>query len=322
MTQLILDKNSYACQAQETVLDTLLRKNVDISYSCKKGTCHSCIVRSTDIAPPAASQNGLKDTLKQQNYFLACCCVPEKDMSIKLPEQSELFSECVVVAHEMLNRNTLLLTVKHQDAIEYKPGQFVNLQKEGGVTRSYSISNIPQQPGTLEFHIRKIPGGQFSEWAHDTLKIGDMLPISDAQGHCFYLPERKEQSMVLIGTGTGLAPLVGILADALSQGHLGPIHLFHGSSTVEDLYRVNEMHQLAKEHSNFHYTPCVSTGTAPEGFNAGRAHEVALSAITDFSGWRVFLCGHPDMVNQMKTESFLKGASIADIYTDAFHVSS
>ena len=322
MTKLTIGENSYTCEPEETVLDALLRQDVVVPFACKKGTCHSCMLRSTDTIPPTIAQGDLKDTLKKQNYFLACRCVPEQDMSLKLPDQSEFFTEGKVVANEMLNRNTILLIIECLDAPEYNAGQFVNLQREDGLTRSYSISNTPQESKTLEFHIRRLPGGRFSEWVHDELKVGDMLAVSEPQGHCFYLPDRKKQGILLVGTGSGLAPLAGILTDALSHGHSGPIHLFHGSREKEDLYRIDEMRQLSTENQNFSYTPCISGGHVPEGFSSGRANEVALNAIADLSGWRVFLCGHPDMISQMKTVAFLKGASIADIYTDAFHVST
>jgi NAD(P)H-flavin reductase len=82
------------------------------------------------------------------------------------------------------------------------------------------------------------------------------------------------------------------------------------------------MHQLAGQHQNFHYTPCLSGSHVPEGFAAGRVNEIALSGIPDLKDWRVFLCGHPEMVNQMKKQAFLKGAAIADIYADAFLIST
>jgi NAD(P)H-flavin reductase/ferredoxin len=321
MYKLTIAEQSYTCQTDETVLDTLLRENVNISYACKKGTCHSCMIRCLDTPPPAAAQLGLKDTLKKHQHFLACLCRPEQDMTLKLPDQSEFYSEGKVVVHEMLNRNTLLLVIAFNDAFEFNAGQFVNLQRPDGVTRSYSIANIPQQSNTLEFHIRHLSGGKFSSWLHHELKTGDTILVSEARGHCFYLPDRKDQGILLVGTGTGLAPLAGILTDALSHGHSGDIYLFHGSRHVEDMYRINEMRQLAKQHENFHYIPCLSGHYVPDGFAEGRANDVALATLADLKGWRVFLCGHPDMVNQMKRMTFLKGASSADIYTDAFLMS-
>lgn len=321
MTKLTLGEESYTCQPEETVLETLLREGVDISYACKQGTCLSCMTRSTKCAPPEAAQKGLKDTQKRLNYFLACLCHPEQDMQLKLPDQSEIFSQGKVIVNEMLNHNTLLLKIECQDIQEYFAGQFVNLQRDDGLIRSYSIANIPQQDGILEFHIRRLPNGQFSEWLHDEIKIGDNIAVSEPQGHCFYIPDRADQGLLLVGTGTGLAPLAGILEDALKQGHTGPVMLFHGSSQVEDLYRIDELREFADKYDNFSYFPCVSSENVPEGFISGRADKVALAQMQDWKGWRVFLCGHPEMVSSMKMEAFMKGVSMGDIFTDAFVVS-
>ena len=318
MTKITLREKSYTCQPDESVLDTLIREEVDISYACQKGTCHSCLTRSVDQAPPEAAQKGLKDTQKRQKYFLACLCHPEQDMQIKLPEQSELFSQGTVVVNEMLNHNTLLLKIECQDIQEYFAGQFVNLQREDGLIRSYSIANVPKQDGILEFHIRRLPDGKFSEWLHDKIKVGDSISVSEPQGHCFYIPERADQGLLLVGTGTGLAPLAGILEDALKQGHTGPVMLFHGSRETKDLYRIDELRAFAQKYANFSYFPCVSSEEAPEGYISGRADQVALAHMQEWKGWRVFLCGHPDMVTSMKTDAFLKGVAMGDIYTDAF----
>jgi NAD(P)H-flavin reductase/ferredoxin len=318
MFKLTIAEKSYSCLEGETVLDALLREKVDISYICKLGSCQTCMVRCLDGIPPAIAQSGLKDTLKKQHYFLACRCQPTADMTIKLPDQAAFYSEGTVISNKMLNRNIILLVISFKDAFEFYAGQFVNLQRSDGLTRSYSIANIPQKSNTLEFHIRRMPKGRFSAWVHDELKVGDSIAVSEPHGHCFYLPDRKEQGLLLVGTGSGLAPLEGILTDALSHGHTGPICLFHGSREVEDLYKIKEMRELAAKHDNFFYTPCVSGHEVPNGFAKGRAHDVAVAALPNLKGWRVFLCGHPDMVTQMKTQAFFKGAAMNDIYTDAF----
>jgi NAD(P)H-flavin reductase/ferredoxin len=319
-TTLTIDQNRYTCETGETVLDTLLRENINLSYACKKGTCHSCLVRS-DVAPPGLAQSGLKNTLTKQNYFLACQCYPEQDMQIRLPDQSEFYRMGTVITNKLLNRNTILLVMAFEDAFEFNAGQFVNLQRSDGLTRSYSIANIPEVSNTLEFHIRRLPGGVFSAWLHDEVNVGDSIAVSEPRGHCYYIPERRGQGILLVGTGTGLAPLAGILSDALANGHSGSIHLFHGSRELEDLYRIDEMRQLAQQNPNFHYTPCLSGSEVPEGFAAGRVNDIVFSQIPDLKSWRVFLCGHPEMVNLMKKRAFLKGAAIADIYADAFLIS-
>jgi NAD(P)H-flavin reductase/ferredoxin len=317
MFTLTIDQNRYACQPGETVLDALIRENVNISFACKKGTCHSCLVRSDD-APPERAQAGLKNTQKTQNYFLACQCYPAQDMQLRLPDQAEFYRMGTVVTHKPLNRNTILLVVAFEDAFEFNAGQFVNLQRNDGLTRSYSIANVPELSNTLEFHVRLLPDGVFSAWLHGEVKAGDSIAVSEPRGHCFYIPERRDQGILLVGTGTGLAPLAGILTDALKNGHTGTIHLFHGSRELEDLYRVEEMRQLAALYPNFHYTPCLSGGLVPKGFALGRVNDIVFTQIINLKGWRVFLCGHPEMVNIMKRNAFLKGAASADIYADAF----
>ncbi len=320
MSKLIIGDHSYDCGPEESVLEALLRQNVAIPYGCKKGVCQSCMVQSSETISCNNAQPGLKDTQIKQNYFLACSCVPEQDMTIKLPGETAAFTKGTVIVNEKLSRNITQLTIKCDEVMDFFPGQFVKLHKPDGLIRSYSISNTPQESNILEFHIQRLPSGRFSGWVHDHLKVGDTLEVSEPLGHCFYLPERKQQGLLLVGTGTGLAPLMGILTDALQQGHTGPIHLFHGSRELEDLYHIETMQQTMEKYENFTYTPCISGGTSKKGFASGRANDIAVQAISDLKGWRVFLCGHPNMINQMKKDAVLKGASINDIYIDVFNV--
>lgn len=323
MSNIVIGEQAYAGQPGETVLDTLLRENVAIPYGCKNGVCTSCMVRSLDKAPPAAAQSGLKDTQKKQHYFLACQCRPEHDMHIALAAQSQLFTPGTVVEKTLLNLETILLTLECKDALTYYAGQFVNLRRADGLLRSYSIANpTDASHKRLSFHIRRLDNGRFSEWVYNELQIGATLEVSEAQGSCFYMPDRPQQNMLLVGTGSGLAPLLGIASDALKHGHSGDIHLFHGSRTQETLYLVDEMRNMAAQYANFHYTPCLSGPRVPSGYVPGRAHEVALSKLPDLSGWKVFLCGHPQMVQASKKQAFLNGASIGNIYSDAFYTAS
>ncbi len=322
MTDLTIDNQVFSTEENETVLDALLRHGLNVPYGCKKGACQSCMLKSLDISPNPLSQNGLKDTQISQNYFLACQCIAEQAMKIALPDSEHLYSEATIISNEALNRNTHKIVLQTPDSFAFKAGQFVNLQRDDGLTRSYSIASIPGSDQSIELHIRRLEGGQFSTWANEHLNPGDSIRISEALGHCFYLSNNSEQNILLVGTGTGLAPLVGIVKDALQQKHQGQIYLYHGSSKLEDLYYMDEMCNLADLHNNFHYTPCISSGSVPEGFSQGRANNIALEKHPELKSWRVYLCGHPDMISQTKTDAFLKGASIQDIYTDPFELAS
>jgi ferredoxin-NADP reductase/ferredoxin len=317
-----LGEQSLVCQSNETLLDALLREQIDISHSCRQGACQSCLMRSLEGPPPVEAQHGLKDSLKKQNYFLACLCYPQQPMRIGYRHHADFITHGTVTTKENLNADTLLLTLTLDAPLDYFAGQFVNIQRNDGLMRSYSIANNSIHSQHLSFHIRRLAGGRFSEWAHQDLNLGDRLAVSEPQGQCYYQGDKPDQPLLLIGTGSGLAPLAGIISEALHQQHQGEIYLFHGSRDLDGLYWVEEMQQLAMEHTNFHYNPCISGGDTPDHISAGRANDVAFNALSDLKGWRVFLCGHPDMVNNSKRQAFMNGASLADIYADAFHIAS
>ncbi len=322
MAILNYQQQDYICQENETVLDTLLRENIAIAHGCRQGVCQSCVMLSVDSNPPKNSQHGLRENQQQQHHFLSCLCIPEQNMQIADIEQSDFVYEFKVLAKQMLNHNTLLLRLLHDDKFTFKSGQFINLKSVDNVTRSYSISNTPNQQHYIELQIRLLENGRFSGWVHNDLKIGDNVPASAALGGCFYNKKRSQQQLLLVGTGSGLAPLYGILHDALEQNHEGTIHLFHGGRKAEDLYLNDELTQLVIENKNFHYTPCISGDYNDEHrshYSQGRANEVALSAYSNLNDWQVYLCGHPEMVKQMQTQVFLKGVNLDDIYIDAFH---
>lgn len=318
MPRITVGEQSFTASKDSPLLDSLLQANIPIPYGCRQGVCQACMMLSLDATPPASSQQGLKNTLQQQNYFLACCCYPDQDMCVALPNQNRFSTQATVIDKHYLAPDILRLTVQYDTPLKFFAGQFINLQREDGLTRSYSIANRPNPAQKLEFHIRRLPHGQFSNWVHDGLQTGHTLKLSHAQGNCHYLPENQQQPLLLIGTGSGLAPLYGIIHDALHQGHSGPIELFHGSRAPDGLYLTKELRCLADNYANFSYTACLSSDCNVSGYAQGRAHEVALADKNTLRGWRVYLCGHPDMVKQTQRTAYIKGASLKEIYTDAF----
>jgi ferredoxin-NADP reductase len=269
-------------------------------------------------AVPDNALVGLNSTLAAQNYFLACSCFPQEDLEIVLPKQGLAKVEAEVVGVEKLSSDILGIRLKPAQAFEYRAGQFINLFKDETTARCYSLASVPSLDEELCLHVRKVPGGQVSGWMFDHLKAGDGITISEAHGDCFYVSGNPQQNILLIGTGSGLAPLYGIARDALLNGHQGKICLYHGSYNTEGLYLVRELRKLEQAHPNFSYAPCVSEGDAPDGYHPGMVLDVALASNPDLSGWRVFLCGNPDMVKAAQQETYLAGASMQEIFADPF----
>jgi CDP-4-dehydro-6-deoxyglucose reductase len=125
------------------------------------------------------------------------------------------------------------------------------------------------------------------------------------------VPGRSEQPLLLIGTGTGLAPLYGILHDALAQGHSGPIHLVHGAVRSSGLYLQDELARLAEANANISYTPTTLEADGP-------IDQFVLKRFPKPSGFRAFLCGDPAIVQTLRKKLFLSGMDFKEIYADAF----
>lgn len=318
MPDIAFEGEHYECEPGESVLDCLIRHGVSVNYSCKAGVCQSCMMVAVEGEPTPESQIGIRETLKAQDHFLICSCLPGADMHVAVPDSINTSFEAEVLSLDKLSADVIRLRLARPDNYDYLPGQFLNLSSPEGVSRSYSLASVPTLDDFLECQIRVVPDGQVSGWVAESLKVGDTVTVSQSAGECSYLPGREQQSLLLVGTGTGLAPLVGIARDAIQQGHSGPIHLYHGSSTEDGLYLVDELSKMEKTHDGFHYHPCVSRGDVAKGVRAGRAADLALQDAESLSGWRVFLCGREDMVKALQKKVFLAGASMQDIFADPF----
>jgi len=323
MHKILLNGCEYLNKKEETVLNTLLRNGIDARFSCGKGICHTCMMKQTNGNPPINSQKELSEHLASKNYFLPCICKPASDMAISAPDDSDIYMPTKVVRKHILSENICQLLLEIESQYDYHPGQFVNIRGlENKLTRPFSLASTPLMDVYLEFHIKKVAGGKFSHWVFDELKENDCLEIQSAQGDCYYNIEDKTKDILLIGTGSGLAPLYGIIKDALLlQSHLGDIYLYHGSRSSDGLYLTKELKDLEKEYSKFHYFPCVSGQYVPSGYEQGRADDIALMQHSDLSNIEIYVCGLPDMVNSVKEKAASKGVKENAIHADPFEFS-
>ncbi len=307
----------YDCPSDEILLDSLAQQGVKLPSSCKSGACQTCLTRAISGTPPAAAQKGLKSTLAAQGYFLACQCKPESDMEIGLATISQKFSTRLI-DKMALNESVIRLRLSKPDNFDYHAGQFINLIRPSDeLTRSYSLASLPSDDA-LELHIKRVPKGAMSGWLFDHVETGEELAFYGPSGDCFYLPEDPEQPLLLVGAGTGLAPLYGIIQDALQQEHRAPIHLFHGSLAKEGLYLIQTLRELDNQYAQFHYTPCVLHGDSPPGGMQGNIGDLPVQALGSLSGYRVFLCGDPAIVRTLRQNIFMAGASMQAIHSDPF----
>ncbi len=311
--------STYVRQADDSVLDTLLAQGIDIPHSCRSGVCQSCLMQALEGVPSEAAQAGLKSTYRAKAYFLACCWYPEEDVVVKLPNTADSAVAATISEIEPLNHNVVRLRLIADKPFDAIAGQHLTLITPHNVARSYSIANVPDEEAYIELHVRVIANGKLSSWLLHEAKTGMAVYLRGPAGECFYVAEdEKNFPIILAGTGTGLAPLLGIARDALRQGHRGDIHLFHGALKPEDLYLVEYLQALSDRYAHFNYTPCVLHGLDGKFYVRGDIQELVVADIADKKNTRIYLCGAPELVNSLKKKVFLAGASLAHIYHDAF----
>lgn len=312
----------YSLQEQESVLECLLRHDIAMPSSCRSGVCQTCMMQVVSGQIPAAAQKGLKPAWREQGRILSCICRPETDIEVDIVERTAgPYISARVVAKDFLSDSVVRLRLRSDQPFDYQAGQFINVQRgdDAMLIRSYSLASVPVLDQALEIHVRRVPDGKMSGWIHNDVDQGQELVISRPQGECYYQPGHEDQGILLLATGCGLAPLWGILRDALQHGHRGPIFLFHGGLTAPDLYLNDELEALSRRSSQFTYFPCLDGDTpVTQPYLSGRVQDLALQQQSDLKGWQVYLCGNPAMVTDAKRKAFLAGASLADIHADPF----
>ena len=321
MATVHFNAETYPVAAGDSLLDALLEGGADVAYSCKNGTCLSCLLRAPEADIPAEVQRGLRDTTCHSGGVLPCVWRPAGDENIRLEPfaDSERFIAATVLDKTILGEDFCALRLQPDDGFSGRPGQFINLRDQGGAVRSYSIAEVGAS-SVIELHVRRLRNGLVSNWIHDRLVPGDRIDIEGAFGDCFYVQNDASQPLLLIGTGSGAAPLWGIVRDAMAAGHRGPIYFYHGSSQRGGHYLHRRLQIMQETIAQFHYCAALSNGDAGSDCRAGRADSLALADHPNLSGWRVYLCGNPEMVKSARKKAFLAGAALNDIYADPFEL--
>ncbi|MGN6609914.1 MAG: NADH:ubiquinone reductase (Na(+)-transporting) subunit F [Jatrophihabitans sp.] len=317
------------CRADQNILDACLRQGVNLPHACTHGTCATCKVDVVDgsVDLGDASAFALMEFERSEGKALICTACPRSDVTI----EADVDEEEDVVFHPVRDfvgtvreiddcaRDTRRLIVDLDDDIAFNPGQYVQVSVPGqGCTRSWSIASPPAQPRTIELHIRRTPGGLATDgWVFGRLAVGDGIRISGPYGR-FFLREARDEPAILIGGGTGLAPLKAMVRHVL-EGGVGPrLYLYHGARTIADLYDVDYFRALEAEHGGrFHYRPVLSED-AVDGVAEGFVTDAVDADYDTCAGHTAYLCGPPAMVDAALKLLMRKRLFPRDIYRENF----
>lgn len=317
MAELHYNEQVLQSLGDESVLDCLLRHDVGYPHACRSGICQACLIKTTASPVESKWQEGLPETLKSQGYFLACQAKPTNTLHLKSPDAAECEQQAIITELAPLTHNVIRIKLLAEHLENWIPGQYLNLLNPEGVSRSYSIANMPAKEGYIELHIKLKDDGAMSQWLQKQVTVDTMVHIRGPFGKCYYMNHNQSSfDILLAATGTGLAPLLGIVKTALSEQHQGKITLIHGGRQDDDIYYAEELQTLAMVYKNFQYVPCVLKSNGR--YQESDITQQLLMHLKNTDNAQVYVCGPKETTNKLKTKAFLAGVPSSKIYSDAF----
>jgi propane monooxygenase reductase component len=327
----------------ETVLDAAFRQGVTLMHGCKEGQCASCksVLCSGDIELLKYSTFALSDTEREQDRVLLCRTLAYSDLVVELLNFDEqLLARSIpvrsysarITAIESLTHDIRRLEIVTEQPLKFWAGQYVDITvPSAGVTRSFSMANPPSRKSHLEFIIKIYPNGAFSSLLQDTLRVGEPLEIKGPYGTCLR-HENRPGSMILVGGGSGMAPLLSILIDLVESGEQRRVRFFYGARTRRDLFMVDRIKEIGSHLEDFSFIPALSGPGVEADWEGetGFIHQVLerhlerepltneKDLLLQAESADAYSCGPPPMIDAVVPVLQMKGVEPENIHIDKF----
>jgi CDP-4-dehydro-6-deoxyglucose reductase, E3 len=325
---------SFQTDAGETILAAGIRQGIGLPYGCKDGACGSCKCKKLEgtVVHGTHQSKALSDEEEANGYVLTCCAVPHSDVVLESRQVTDAGAFPIkkmptrVISLEKKSPDVvdLRLQLPANDSFQYHAGQYVEFILRDGTRRSYSMANAPHLLGTapsvLQLHIRHMPGGKFTDQVFGVMKEKDILRIEGPYGS-FYLREDTDKPIILLASGTGFAPIKAVIEHMQHQGITRPATLYWGGRRPADLYMHDWVQHTLTKMPNLHYVPVVSDAQPEDAWTGrtGFVHQAVLQDVPDLSGYQVYACGAPIVVDSAQADYTTLGHLPADeFFADAF----
>ncbi|MCF8208646.1 MAG: CDP-6-deoxy-delta-3,4-glucoseen reductase, partial [Rhodoferax sp.] len=321
---------TFATLPDESVLASGVRQGVGLPYGCKDGACGSCKCRliSGSVSLGTHQEKALSAEEQASGLILTCCATAHSDLVLESKQVTELGALPIKKMPTRVNSLTrksadvivMQLQLPANDRFVYRAGQYVEFILKDGIRRSYSMANAPHLGPGIELHIRQLPGGIFTDHVFGTMKERDILRIEGPFGS-FFLRENSDKPIILLASGTGFAPIKALIEHMQFQQITRPTTLYWGGRRPADLYLDDWMQTQLAELPWLRYVPVVSDAL-PEDQWTGRTgfvHQAVLQDHPDLSGFQVYACGAPVVVDAARKDYKALGQlPEEEFFADAF----
>lgn len=228
-----------------------------------------------------------------------------------------------VVDHDRRSADLAVLTLRPARPLPFVPGQYVTVQaaRWPRVWRPYSIANAPRSDGMLRLHVRALPGGWVSGALVRHTGAGDTVLLGPALG-TMALDPGSDRGLLLVGGGTGLAPVKALAEQVAMSGRPRRTHLLVGARTERDLYDLPELRLLEAGHPWLTVVPVLSE--PPDGFLGregppGTLHGMLPDVLDRFDGWDdhdVYVAGPTPMIRRTVARLQRLGVPLTRVHHD------
>jgi methane monooxygenase component C len=302
---------TFDCRSDEDVITAAVRQDIYLMSSCREGGCATCkgYCSEGDYVLGKVSSQALPSQEEEDGMVLLCRCYPTTDIEVEVPYTYERISfspegmefEAEVVGLSQISINVVKFELRRtgdDKTIKFESGQFFDLEIPGtGTTRSYSPANISNYQGDLEFLIRIVDGGKFSEYLKKEAKVGQRLKVKGPSG-VFGLKENGFTPRYFVAGGTGLAPILSMVRHMKEWGEPQKCVIYFGVNTEAEMFHLDELNQLAAEMPTLELRNCVWKCSDDWHCEKGSVVDILRRDLVETGAQPdLYLCGPPGMVD-------------------------
>jgi NAD(P)H-flavin reductase/ferredoxin len=320
------------CKSNQTILRAILEQGCYLRYGCKNGGCGSCKLQLVEGAvEQGGSSLALSPSERSEGYALICTAMPLSDCTLdasamELTEDEFASGDrtCAILAEVEFKEalapdiRRLYLRLVEPDSIKFTAGQFVNAEVPGSQQlRAYSMANPPSDRHHVELIVKLLPNGIFSSYLEFKLKVGDRLRLFGPLGQ---LKVRLSyRSILAIAGGSGMAPILSMLADLAEKGNARPVTFLFGARRRQDLYFQDRLESLRQSMPSLE-TIFALSDEQPQNWQGetGLVTEALARRMPNLKNYDAYLCGPAGMIEAAIPLLIARGVRERNIYFDAF----